>query len=220
MTQPDVRRPQVDRMGPQACVLRGAALSGMPDLLSGLERILAMAPFRLMVTPGGKTMSVALTNCGALGWTSDHRGYRYTGQDPVTGQAWPSMPQAFLRLANRWAREAGFAGFLPDACLINRYQPGTRLSLHQDRNEQDFGAPIVSVSLGAPAVFLFGGPLRSDRPARVLLEHGDVAVWGGVDRLRFHGVMPLKVIEENLFPSIPHPLLRGQRINLTFRKAG
>ncbi len=207
-------------MGPQACVLRGAALSGIPELLYGLELILALAPFRQMVTPGGQTMSVALTNCGALGWTSDRRGYRYTGQDPVTGLAWPSMPQAFLRFADEWAREAGFAEFLPDACLINRYQPGARLSLHQDRNEQDFGAPIVSVSLGAPAVFLFGGSLRSDRPARVLLEHGDVAVWGGIDRLRFHGVMPLKEAPEGLFQSTLHPLLRGQRINLTFRKAG
>ncbi|MBA3479955.1 MAG: DNA oxidative demethylase AlkB, partial [Lautropia sp.] len=206
--------------GPQACVLRGAALAGMPELIAGLAEVLARAPFRQMVTPGGQTMSVALTNCGALGWTSDRRGYRYTPLDPLSGEPWPAMPPAFLQHAGAWARQAGFDGFQPDACLINRYLPGTRLSLHQDRNERDLGAPIVSASLGAPAVFLFGGPARSDRPEKVLLEHGDVAVWGGVDRLRFHGVMPLKEAPDHLFQSMPHPLLQGQRVNLTLRKAG
>lgn len=210
----------VERIGPQSCVLRGAALAGMPELIAGLEEVLARAPFRQMVTPGGQTISVALTNCGALGWTSDRRGYRYTPLDPLSGEPWPAMPPAFPRKAGEWARQAGFDGFQPDACLINRYLPGTRLSLHQDRNERDFDAPIVSVSLGSPAVFLFGGPARSDRPQKVLLEHGDVAVWGGVDRLRFHGVLPLKEAPVHLFQSMPHPLLQGQRVNLTLRKAG
>ena len=165
-------------------------------------------------------MSVALTNCGALGWTSDRHGYRYAGCDPLSSEPWPSLPASFMRLAAESAAAAGFDAFAPDACLINRYVPGARLSLHQDRDERDFAAPIVSVSLAASAVFLFGGATRSVRPARVLLEHGDVVVWGGVDRLRFHGVMPLKEAPCTLFDGERHPLLLGQRINLTFRKAG
>jgi alkylated DNA repair protein (DNA oxidative demethylase) len=157
-------------------------------------------------------MSVALTNCGALGWTTDRRGYRYAGIDPDSGRPWPAMPNVLAGLARQAAAEAGFENYEPDACLINRYLPGSRLSLHQDRNERDFDAPIVSVSLGVQATFLFGGQKRSDRPARVSLRHGDVAVWGRADRLRYHGVMPLK--DES------HPLLGNQRINFTFRKAG
>ena len=201
-----------DNLGEQAYVLRGFALPYVPELLPALDSIQQAAPFRHMVTPGGYVMSVALTNCGALGWTSDRRGYRYAALDPESGRAWPAMPDAFLRLATTTAAEAGFDQFIPDACLINRYVPGTRLSLHQDKNEKDFRAPIVSVSLGIPAMFLFGGHERSDKAQRVPLFHGDVAVWGGVDRLRYHGVMPLK--EET------HPLLGAQRINITFRKAG
>jgi DNA oxidative demethylase len=157
-------------------------------------------------------MSVALTNCGALGWTTDRRGYRYTGIDPDSGRPWPAMPTMFATLARDAAAAVGFADFEPDACLVNRYLPGSRLSLHQDRNERDFRAPIVSVSLGMPATFLLGGSERSDRTAKVPLYHGDVAVWGGADRLRYHGVLPLK--------EVPHSLLGSQRINLTFRKAG
>ena len=201
-----------DNLGEQAYVLRGFALPYVPELLPALDSIQQAAPFRHMVTPGGYVMSVALTNCGALGWTSDRRGYRYAALDPESGRAWPAMPDAFLRLATTAAAEAGFDQFIPDACLINRYVPGTRLSLHQDKNEKDFRAPIVSVSLGIPAMFLFGGHERSDKAQRVPLFHGDVVVWGGVDRLRYHGVMPLK--EET------HPLLGAQRINITFRKAG
>jgi alkylated DNA repair protein (DNA oxidative demethylase) len=201
-----------EAMGPQAFVLRGFALPDVDDLLAAIERLEPTSPFRHMVTPGGFTMSVALTNCGHLGWTTDRRGYRYTAVDPQTGCVWPPMPSAFARLAHTAAQAAGFDAFEPDACLINRYVPGARLSLHQDKNELDFSAPIVSVSLGVPAVFLFGGNERADKAARVPLFHGDVAVWGGVDRMRYHGVMPLK-------PS-RHPLLGEQRINLTFRKAG
>lgn len=199
-------------LGPQSVVLRGFALPAVDALLAGVEEVIAQAPFRHMETPGGYTMSVALTNCGELGWTTDARGYRYSRIDPVSSQPWPAMPRAFRQLATDAAREAGFADFAPDACLVNRYAPGSRLSLHQDRNERDYGAPIVSVSLGMPAMFLFGGDDRADRAARVPLFHGDVVVWGGVDRLRFHGVMPLK--------DLPHPRLGSQRINFTIRKAG
>ncbi|NML44643.1 DNA oxidative demethylase AlkB [Ramlibacter sp. G-1-2-2] len=203
---------RTEMIGAQACVLRGFALDHVDAVLAALDGILQAAPFRHLVTPGGFTMQVALTNCGSLGWTSDRRGYRYTAQDPQSGQPWPAMPHAFLQLARAAAAAAGFEGFAPDACLVNRYAPGARLSLHQDRDERDYGAPIVSVSLGMPATFLFGGLARTDRTAKVPLQHGDVVVWGGEDRLRFHGVSPVK--------DAPHPLLGSQRINLTFRKAG
>ena len=199
-------------IGAQALVLRGFALPYVNELLPGLKVVEQASPFRRMVTPGGFTMSVSLTNCGALGWTTDRRGYRYTGADPLTGEPWPAMPHSFVLLARAAACEAGFDHFEPDACLINRYVPGSRLSLHRDKNERDFEAPIVSVSLGIRAIFLFGGTSRSDRPARVPLLHGDVAVWGGADRMRYHGVLPLKKDR--------HPLLGEQRINFTIRKAG
>ncbi len=198
-------------IGHQACVLRGFAQAFVPALLPSIAAIERAAPLRHMTTPGGFDMSVAMTNCGALGWTTDRSGYRYTGTDPVSRQAWPDMPEVFARLAHGAAALAGFAAFHPDACLVNRYAPGARLSLHQDRNERDFGAPIVSVSLGMSATFLWGGHGRSDPTAKIPLEHGDVVVWGGEDRLRYHGVLPLK--------GLPHPLLGEKRMNLTFRKA-
>jgi alkylated DNA repair protein (DNA oxidative demethylase) len=203
---------QCQPLGQSAMVFRGFALPYVQDLLPAIADIEAVSPFRQMVTPGGFTMSVALTNCGGLGWTTDRRGYRYTAIDPNNGKSWPAMPEVFARLASDAAAEAGFADFEPDACLVNRYAPGARLSLHQDKNEQDYDAPIVSVSLGMSATFLFGGHERSDPTAKVALYHGDVVVWGGVDRLRYHGVMPLK--------GEPHSLLGSQRINFTFRKAG
>lgn len=201
-----------ERIGPGSVLLRGFALPGVPGLLAALARIEAAAPFRHMVTPGGFTMSVAITNCGRLGWISDRRGYRYGAADPLTDALWPAMPAAFARLAREAAAAAGFEGFAPDACLVNRYEPGARMSLHQDRDEHDLSAPIVSVSLGMPAIFLFGGHARADKPARLPLAHGDVVVWGGADRLRYHGVAPVK--------GEPHTLLGAKRINLTFRKAG
>ena len=211
------------RLGPQAWLLRSLATARATPLLTALQKILALAPLRQMVTPGGRTMSVAMSNCGEVGWTSDSRGYRYSAIDPQNGLRWPAMPAEFLRLAQDAATEAGFPDFSPDACLINCYLPGTRLSLHQDRDERDFNQPIVSASFGLPAAFLFGGKTRSDRPKRVLLEHGDVVVWGGEDRLRFHGVMPIKELAADLLAAHPweeHELLRGRRINLTFRRAG
>ena len=197
-------------LGPQACVLHGFALAEADALLAGIAGVAAQAPFRHLVTPGGHTMQVAMTNCGRYGWCSDRRGYRYDRLDPQSGAPWPAIPPAFLRLAADAAREAGFAGYVPDACLVNRYAPGTRLSLHQDRDEDDRVAPIVSVSLGLPATFLFGGFARADKAVRVPLQHGDVVVWGGEDRMRFHGVLPVKPGR--------HDVVGEQRINLTFRK--
>jgi alkylated DNA repair protein (DNA oxidative demethylase) len=194
-----------------AVLLRGIAASDSETLMKSLEEISSAAPFRHMVTPGGYRMSVAMTNCGEAGWISDETGYRYDSTDPQSGRIWPPMPASFLHLATHAAAKAGFEGFEPDACLINRYEPGARLTLHQDKDERDFNAPIVSVSLGLPATFLFGGLRRKDRPRRFRVENGDVAVWGGPARLAYHGVAPLADGE--------HPLTGRSRINLTFRKA-
>ncbi len=189
----------------------GFALRIEQSLLAGIEDVAAAAPFRHMLTPGGQRMSAAMTNCGEAGWVTDRRGYRYDPIDPETGRPWPSLPGCFLQLAERAAAEAGFAAFRPDVCLINRYQPGARMSLHQDRDERDFTAPIVSVSLGLGATFLFGGLKRSDRPHRLPLVHGDVLVWGGAKRLAYHGVAPLAQGH--------HPAVGAMRFNLTLRKA-
>jgi DNA oxidative demethylase len=203
--------PAREAMAEGAALLHGFAQPAETVLLAALREIESEAPFRRMFTPGGHQMSVAMTNCGEAGWVTDRRGYRYDGADPESGKAWPAMPGAFRELAENAACEAGFAGFAPDACLINRYEPGAKMSLHQDRDERDFCAPIVSVSLGLSAIFLFGGIKRSDKPQRYRLEHGDVVVWGGPSRLFFHGIAPLADGE--------HALLGRKRINLTFRKA-
>ncbi|MBV9761326.1 MAG: DNA oxidative demethylase AlkB [Acidobacteriaceae bacterium] len=194
-----------------AVLLHGYANPRQDGLLAAVQEVSAAAPFRNMITPGGQRMSVAMTNCGDAGWFSDRRGYRYDPIDPTTAQPWPPMPDLFLNLATCAAAEAGFDAFRPDVCLINRYEPGTRLSLHQDKDERDFGAPIVSVSLGLPAVFLWGGLTRGDRPRRIRLESGDVVVWGGPARLVYHGIAPLADGD--------HPLTGRVRLNLTFRKA-
>jgi DNA oxidative demethylase len=196
-------------LAPGAAVLPGFAAPAERELLAALGEVVARAPFRHMVTPGGFRMSVAMTNCGSYGWVTDRTGYRYDAVDPESGHAWPPMPESLLGLAADAAAHAGFGGFVPDACLVNRYEPGARMSLHQDKNERDFDQPIVSVSLGLPAVFLFGGSKRADRPRRVDLRHGDVMVWGGPARLRYHGVMPLR---DGL-----HPLIGRHRVNLTLR---
>ncbi|MES2934509.1 MAG: DNA oxidative demethylase AlkB [Pseudomonadota bacterium] len=194
-----------------AVLLHGFANDVDQDLLAAIDQILLGAPLRHMSTPGGYRMSVAMSNCGQLGWVTDRRGYRYDGVDPVSARPWPPMPQIFLDLARRAADQAGFAGFVPDACLINRYEAGAKMSLHQDKNERDPSAPIVSVSLGLPAIFLFGGVQRSERAARLRLTHGDVVVWGGAARFAYHGIAPLAAGN--------HPATGQCRINLTFRKA-
>jgi alkylated DNA repair protein (DNA oxidative demethylase) len=201
-----------EQLAPGAVLLRGLAAPIDAALERALQLVAADAPFRHMVTPGGFRMSVAMTNCGALGWVSDESGYRYSAVDPVTGRPWPALPGVLAELAARAAAAAGFAAFAPDACLVNRYEPGARLTLHQDRNERDFDQPIVSVSLGVPAVFLFGTLRRKDRPLRLALQHGDVVVWGGAARLRYHGVAALRQAQ--------HPFAGSCRINLTLRRAG
>jgi alkylated DNA repair protein (DNA oxidative demethylase) len=193
-----------------AMVLRAFASADAPALIADVEQIAAAAPFRFLVTPGGYSMSVAMTNCGRVGWVSDRSGYRYDPVDPDTGQPWPAMPALFLELASRAAAEAGFTNYDPDACLINRYASGSKLGLHVDRDEDDPIAPIVSVSLGLPATFQWGGKKRSDPLRRLRLESGDVVVWGGPARFVYHGVSPLKPGH--------HPLTGDVRINLTFRK--
>jgi DNA oxidative demethylase len=204
-------KPSREAIAEGAALLRGFARPFEAELIADLRAIVAQAPFRHMMTPGGHQMSVAMTNCGRIGWVTDRTGYRYDPSDPETGKPWPAMPPAFCRLAGDAAAQAGFGAFAPDACLINRYQPGAKMSLHQDKDELDFGSPIVSVSLGLPAIFLFGGLKRSDKPHRYPLRHGDVVVWGGPSRLFFHGVAPLADGD--------HGLLGRQRINLTFRRA-
>jgi alkylated DNA repair protein (DNA oxidative demethylase) len=198
-------------IAPGAYWLRGFARSDAPALLAGVDAIAARAPFRHMVTPGGYRMSVALTCCGDVGWTSERSGYRYAATDPLSGENWPPLPPSFLELAASAARAAGFADFEPDCCLINRYAPGAKLTLHQDRDELDLRAPIVSISLGLPARFLFGGLRRNEGVQRLPLLHGDVVVWGGPARLAYHGVAPVADGE--------HPLTGRCRINITFRKA-
>lgn len=203
--------PWQEPLAPGAIILRRYARERAPVLLQAISEIASRSPFRQMVTPGGYTMSVAMTNCGDVGWVTDKAGYRYQAMSPESHQQWPPMPELFRAVAVKAAEQAGFTGFDPDACLINRYQPGAKMSLHQDKDEHDFGQPIVSVSLGLPAVFQFGGLERSDKTQRVPLLHGDIVVWGGPSRLRYHGVLPLKAGE--------HPLTGSYRFNLTFRKA-
>jgi DNA oxidative demethylase len=200
-----------ESLGDGAVVLRGFAIANEAAILAAVQTVTEQAPFRHMMTPGGFRMSVAMTSCGSHGWVTDQIGYRYDALDPESGQPWPAMPDVLARLAREAAQSAGCSRFEPDACLINRYVPGARMSLHQDKDERDYTQPIVSVSLGLPAVFLFGGSRRNDRPMRIPLLHGDVVVWGGPARLRFHGVSPLE--------DGHHPLLGERRINLTFRKA-
>jgi DNA oxidative demethylase len=198
-------------LGEAATVLTGFACAEADAVPALLAPLLQVAPLRHMLTPGGRRMSVAMSNCGAAGWVSDRQGYRYTRSDPESGLPWPPLPPPLRLLAGRAAQMAGFAEFEPDACLINRYLPGARLTLHQDRNEHDLSAPVVSLSVGLPATFLFGGSQRRDPIRRITLGHGDVVVWGGVQRLAFHGIAPLKDGE--------HPLTGRSRLNLTFRRA-
>lgn len=201
--------PQADAIGPGAWVLRGFAQSELPDLQADIDAVIAQAPLRHWLTPGGKRMSVAMTNCGEVGWISDRQGYRYGTHDPLSQRPWPSMPASFVALARRAAEAAGYRDFAPDACLINRYTRDARLTLHQDRDERELGAPIVSVSLGLPATFLWGGLQRGDRTRRIRLDPGDVVVWGGPSRLAYHGIASV----EGSFDA------QAVRYNLTFRQA-
>jgi DNA oxidative demethylase len=210
-TAETLRPGTIETLGPGAVVLRGFAAPRDAELAAAIDAVSQAAPFRHLITPGGFRMSVAMTNCGTLGWVSDRRGYRYDALDPDSGKPWAPMPAAILQVARQAAARAGFDGFAPNACLVNRYEPCARLSLHQDKDEQDFSAPIVSISLGVPATFLFGGLRRNDPTMRVPLTHGDVVVWGGPARLRYHGVLALK--------SAHHPFAKALRINLTLRTA-
>jgi alkylated DNA repair protein (DNA oxidative demethylase) len=203
--------PWVETLGEGAVVLRRFASAQAPALLEAISRVTEQVPLRQMKTPGGHTMSAAMACCGTWGWVTDRRGYRYQQTDPITDRPWPRMPDLLQELARDAAQQAGYPDFEPDTCLINRYLPGAKMGLHQDKDETDFSQPIVSVSLGSPIVFQFGGDRRSDRPQKVPLEHGDVVVWGGPSRLRYHGVLTLKSME--------HPLTGACRYNLTFRKA-
>jgi len=204
-------QPWQEPLAPGAVVLRRLAVADAATLLRDIEAVAALSPFRHMVTPGGYTMSVAMTSCGGLGWTTNDRGYLYSPVDPVTHRPWPPIPEAFHALCHEAAIAAGYPDFQPDACLINRYAPGAKLSLHQDKDEPNLRAPIVSVSLGLPAIFQFGGLQRNDPLKRLMLEHGDVVVWGGESRLFYHGIQPLKPGQ--------HPLTGEYRYNLTFRQA-
>ena len=206
------QQPRDEQIGEQSWVLRGFALPVIDELLPALDGILAAAPLRHMMIPGGFSMSVGTSSCGALGWITDRSGYRYSAVDPLSGKPWPDIPEVLSELAQAAALRAGFADFHADSCLINQYVPGAKMSLHQDKDENAYAAPIVSLSLGLPAMFLFGGFLRSDKSQRIPLLHGDMVVWGGVDRLRFHGVLPIKPGQ--------HPRLGERRINLTLRVAG
>jgi len=200
-----------EQLAEGAVVLRDFAAAGATTLLAALEGVIARAPFRHMTTPGGYVMSAAMTNCGTAGWITDRSGYRYDHVDPESGLPWPALPSCFRDLAGAAASDAGYPGFVPDACLINCYEPGARLTLHQDKDERDYSHPIVSVSLGLPTTFQFGGLKRTDPVRKFALRHGDVAIWGGPSRLCYHGVAELKEGE--------HEKLGRIRINLTFRGA-
>jgi DNA oxidative demethylase len=199
-------------LAPGALLMRGFGRGGDVDILQAVESVIAQAPLRHLQTPGGYTMSIQTTRCGSMGWVSEPGGYRYAASNPGTQQPWPAMPPCLLDFAVRAATEAGYPDFVPDSCMINQYLPGTKLGLHQDRDERDLRAPVVSLSLGLPAIFLFGGLQRAGKTQRYRLAHGDVVVWGGPSRLAFHGVLP--VAEGD------HALLGRRRVNVTFRKVG
>jgi len=212
--------PAAQEILPDVWLLKNSFTENEALVLQDVARVIAQAPLRQMMTPMGFSMSAAMTNCGALGWVSDRKGYRYDALDPNTNQPWPAMPDSFLALAKQAALKAGFKDFMPDACLINQYKVGASMGLHQDKNEIDFSQPIVSVSLGLPAVFLFGGQQRSDKPLKVPLRHGDIVVWGGQSRLNFHGILPVKASQHSMQNAKLDDYLNQYRVNLTLRKAG
>lgn len=211
--------PAAQEILPDVWLLKNSFTENEALVLQDVARVITQAPLRQMMTPMGFSMSAAMTNCGALGWVSDRKGYRYDALDPNTNQPWPAMPDSFLALAKQAALKAGFKDFMPDACLINQYKVGASMGLHQDKNEIDFSQPIVSVSLGLPAVFLFGGQQRSDKPLKVPLRHGDIVVWGGQSRLNFHGILPVKTSQHSMQNAKLDDYLNQYRVNLTLRKA-
>lgn len=212
--------PAIEEILPEVWLLKNFSSQNELAILQDLANVIAQAPLRHMMTPMGFAMSAAMTNCGELGWVSGRKGYRYDAIDPNTSQPWPAMPESFMTLAKQAAADVGFKGFVPDACLINQYKIGASMGLHQDKNEMDFNQPIVSVSLGLSAVFLFGGLQRSDKPLKVPLQHGDVIVWGGETRLNFHGILPVKANQHRILNTSLDSDLSQHRVNLTFRKAG
>jgi alkylated DNA repair protein (DNA oxidative demethylase) len=217
--------PIIQPVLPDVWLLKNYVALNETSILQDLASVIKQAPLRNMLTPMGFAMSAAMTNCGDLGWLSDRKGYRYDAINPINNLAWPKMPESFLALAKQAATLAGFSDFLPDACLINQYKIGASMGLHQDKNEMDFTQPIVSVSLGLPAIFLFGGAQRRDKPLKVPLQHGDVLVWGNKARLNFHGILAVKSNQNSNLNSVAHTdlnhaYLNQHRVNLTFRKAG
>lgn len=199
-----------EALGSGATWIHGFLVAHADMVMADIAGVVAHSPYRHLTTPGGKRMSVGMSNCGAEGWVSDRAGYRYQSTDPVTAKPWPPMPSRLRALAQRAADDSGYPGFEPTVCLINYYAPGARMGLHQDKDEANLTAPIVSFSLGLAATFIWGGWQRVGTTQRIMLRHGDAVVWGGEDRLRFHGVAPLKDGE--------HPLTGHARINLTFRQ--
>jgi DNA oxidative demethylase len=199
-------------LAPGAVLMRAFGRADDVDILQAVESVIAQAPLRHLQTPGGYTMSIQTTRCGSMGWVSEPGGYRYAPSNPSTRAPWPAMPQCLLDFAVRAATEAGYPDFVPDSCMINQYLPGNKLGLHQDRDERDLRAPVVSLSLGLPAIFLFGGLQRTGKTQRYRLAHGDVVVWGGPSRLAFHGVLPVADGD--------HALVGRRRVNVTFRKVG
>lgn len=192
-----------------AVLLRGWAAVNDAQWLAAVRQVLAQQPFQAAYTASGLPMSVRTSNCGSWGWAASRSGYGYTRSDPDSGRPWPEMP-IFLKLqAQALASAAGYLAFDPDVCLINSYELGAKMGLHHDADEKDKAAPIVSVSLGLPCTFVWGGLQRSDPVRSFALEHGDVLVWGGASRMVFHGVRPLRAGQ--------HHLLGAQRWNLTFR---
>ena len=203
--------PERQALGPESWLLRHTLQTTACHLMADIHTLTATHPFQHMVTRGGHTMSVATSSYGSYGWVSDaQKGYRYASSNIETGQPWPPIPAHWLALATALAEKAGFNGFHPDSALINRYAVGARMGLHQDRDEATLAWPIVSLSLGLPARFMFGGKQRQAPVKDFTLLHGDVVVWGGADRLRFHGIRPLKAGH--------HSLTGPYRYNITFRR--
>ncbi len=211
----DIYAPDFDalsiQISPDAVLFKAALKPVASSLLEEIRTISGANPFRQRKTPGGQLMSAAMTNCGAWGWVTDADGYRYSDIEPETGRTWLPIPAVWIQWVNLFCQRAGLGTFNPDACLINRYAPGAGMGLHQDKDEKDLAIPIVSFSLGAPVLFRWGGLNRQEPVSEFLLEHGDVLVWGGADRMRFHGVKKLRRYQ--------HPLTGHYRYNLTFRQS-